>query len=64
MTKGFAEWRKSSYSGTQSNCVEVGRSREVVGIRDTKDREGGHLAVPVSRFLDFIGAVKDGTFER
>ncbi|MEB3371172.1 DUF397 domain-containing protein [Saccharopolyspora mangrovi] len=64
MTKGFGEWRKSSYSGTQSNCVEVGRGRDAVGIRDTKNREAGHLAVPVSRFQDFIGAVKDGTFER
>jgi hypothetical protein len=35
-----------------------------VGIRDTKNREAGHLAVPVPRFLDFIGSVKDEAFER
>jgi len=29
----MAEWRKSSYSATGENCVEVGRG---VGIRDSK----------------------------
>jgi hypothetical protein len=41
-----------------------GRACDRVGIRDTKNREAGHLAVPVPRFLDFIGSVKDEAFER
>jgi hypothetical protein len=37
-------WVKSSYSGSQANCVEIAASDRVM-IRDTKDRTG-----PVLRF--------------
>ena len=41
-----AIWRKSSRSGGNGgNCVEVGFGFDAVGIRDTKDRDGGHLEV-------------------
>ncbi|RSM39825.1 DUF397 domain-containing protein [Amycolatopsis balhimycina DSM 5908] len=50
-------WRKSSYSTNDSNCVEVATSTAgTVGIRDTKDREGGHLAVPVSAWAAFLNS--------
>ena len=42
MSKGI--WVKSSYSGSQANCVEVA-VRGGVLVRDTKDRGG-----PVLRF--------------
>ena len=29
-------WRKSSYSGGQGNCVEVGEPAPVVAVRDSK----------------------------
>lgn len=37
-------WRTASYSGDNSNCVEVAAG-ETVGVRDTKDRGGGQLSV-------------------
>lgn len=37
-------WRTSAYSKEGQDCVEVKLSR-VVGVRDTKDRRGGELAV-------------------
>jgi hypothetical protein len=37
-------WRKSSYSGQEAECVEVALAR-VVRIRDTKDRPGGTLEI-------------------
>ena len=33
-------WRKSSYSGSEANCVEVGNAAGLVKVRDTKDRQG------------------------
>jgi hypothetical protein len=42
-----AQWRKS-YSGTESACVEVAFTPDLVAIRDTKNREGGTLVVPKS----------------
>ena len=32
-------WNKSSYSGSQANCVEV-TVRDRIMVRDTKDRTG------------------------
>lgn len=35
-------WRTSSYSGNASgNCVEVAITRDVIHVRDSKDRAGG-----------------------
>jgi hypothetical protein len=38
-------WRKSSYSSNTESCVEVNTAVVPVGVRDTKDRAGGELAV-------------------
>ena len=51
------EWRKSSYSGTQTNCVEVASAPDMVGVRDTKDRDGGVLPVPSPAWQAFITRV-------
>lgn len=42
---GTAAWRTSSYSGGQTNCVEVALDRASARVRDTKAREAGHLEV-------------------
>lgn len=51
---GNAVWRKSSYSTAESNCVEVGVASEAVGVRDTKDRDGGTVAVPAASWAGFV----------
>lgn len=43
MEFGDALWRKSSFSGTETNCVEVAWA---VGVRDSKNPDGGHLTIP------------------
>lgn len=54
-----APWRKSSYSGgAQTNCVEVAPVTGAVGIRDTKNREGGHLAVSPAAFRGLVALAK------
>ncbi|GAA4858118.1 DUF397 domain-containing protein [Saccharopolyspora cebuensis] len=56
-----AVWRKSSRSaGNGGNCVEVGFTPTAIGIRDTKDRDGGTLAITAARWSDFLDATKGG----
>jgi hypothetical protein len=47
-------WKKSSYSGGENNaCVEIGTGGPDIGIRDTKDRACGTLAVSREAFDAF-----------
>lgn len=58
-----ASWRKSSLSAyNDNNCVEVAPCAAVVAVRDTKDREGGTLAIPASAWDAFVGAAKGAAF--
>lgn len=67
-------WRKSSYSGGQSECVEVGwrkasysategncvevRLDRSVGIRDTKAREQGQLTVTPAAWTAVLSSLR------
>lgn len=53
-----AQWRKSSYSGTASNCVEVAYAERVAGVRDSKKADGPVLVFPESRWADFLAGQK------
>ncbi|MFF1608528.1 DUF397 domain-containing protein [Amycolatopsis sp. NPDC058278] len=50
-------WRKSSYSGAESNCVEVKLDRSV-GIRDTKARAHGELNVSRAAWAAAVSALR------
>lgn len=52
-------WRKSSYSGTDSNCVEVAPLPGTTGIRDSKDRDGGELRVSRTVWHAFVRSMRD-----
>jgi uncharacterized protein DUF397 len=60
--KPITNWQKSSYSGEESNCVEVGKAPNLVGVRDTKDRDGGMLAFGQGSWGSFLAAVKAERF--
>ncbi|WP_438388040.1 DUF397 domain-containing protein [Actinopolyspora saharensis] len=57
-------WFKSSYSNNDIGCVEVALTPEAVGIRDTKDRSGGTLAVPPRAWAGFVNRLKTGEYDR
>jgi hypothetical protein len=51
----MTDWRKSSYSGSGDNCVEVGRG---VGIRDSKAPQT-HLPVSPDAWSAFLRLTLD-----
>lgn len=56
-------WRKSSYSGTNGQCVEIGEGvTGVVPVRDSKDPEGPALSFAPDAFAAFVDAIKAGQF--
>ncbi|MEO3827429.1 DUF397 domain-containing protein [Actinomadura sp. B10D3] len=56
------QWRKSSHSGgaDDEHCVELGRLAPgaEIGVRDSKDPDGGHLALSAAQFASLIEQVK------
>jgi len=53
-------WRKSSKS-TQKDCVEVDMDNPAiptVGVRDSKDKDGGQLRVSQPAWATFIDSLK------
>jgi hypothetical protein len=57
-------WRKSSRSNAaQDACVEVGAGADVIGVRDTKDRDGGTLVFDSEIWRAFAAKVKAGHFD-
>lgn len=59
-------WRKSSYSGgaTDEACVELAVLPEGVGVRDSKDPDGGRLVVSRAQLGSLMEAIKEGSPDR
>ena len=58
-------WRKSSRSMTDGNCVEVaGPVGDFVGVRDSQYPEGTVLAFTQGEWVAFVGGVRSGEFDR
>lgn len=45
-------WRKSSFSGSGGNCLEV--RQDLAAVRDSKNPAGPALAVDLSRLLTAV----------
>lgn len=61
-----AQWRKSSHSNDQGDCVEVAfLDGDRVGVRDSKDRGAGPaLVFTPAEWSAFVRGVTGGEFER
>ncbi|MEU6152291.1 DUF397 domain-containing protein [Actinosynnema sp. NPDC047251] len=51
-------WRKSSFSGGNSDCVEVSLAPTGVGVRDSKNPQAGRLTVPRATWRIFLAALR------
>ncbi|TQN27771.1 uncharacterized protein DUF397 [Haloactinospora alba] len=51
------DWHKSSYSKGDTNCVEVAEG-PVTAVRDTQNRQAGHLSFPASEWKAFLNKVR------
>ena len=45
------EFRKSSYSGNEGNCVELAHTG---AVRDSKNPDGGRLEVPLTGLIALV----------
>ncbi|WP_141577065.1 DUF397 domain-containing protein [Actinomadura sp. WMMA1423] len=56
------QWRKSTRSSgvNDEDCVELGRLAPGagIGVRDSKDPEGGHLALSLAEFAGLVERIK------
>jgi hypothetical protein len=53
-----ADWRRSSYSGSNGNCVEAAGDGRVVAVRDSKNPVGHCLAFKPSAWREFAARLK------
>ncbi|MFV2198482.1 DUF397 domain-containing protein [Nocardiopsis sp. LOL_012] len=51
------DWHKSSYSGNTGHCVEVAEGA-TTAVRDTQNRELGHLDVPALEWTALLTSVR------
>jgi hypothetical protein len=54
----MAGWRKSTYSGSNTNCVEVAFGTDHVGVRDSKNPGAAALVFPVAEWASAVSRVR------
>ncbi|GAB2495264.1 DUF397 domain-containing protein [Nocardiopsis aegyptia] len=53
-------WHKSTYSENGSHCVEVKETARGADVRDTQNREAGHLSFPAGEWSALLRASSVG----
>ncbi|TWF96545.1 DUF397 domain-containing protein [Kitasatospora viridis] len=63
LTSTSPTWRKSTFSGAQSECVEVADGIPgTVPVRDSKNPDGAALLFPTDAWTAFVGQLKRDGF--
>lgn len=58
-TVDSSTWRKASYSSNNGGaCVETANAVSGVAVRDTTDRDGATLVIPVDSWSAFVGSLR------
>jgi hypothetical protein len=57
-----ATWRKSSRSGSDTNCVEIAELPQTIAVRDSKDPYGPVLAFDRTAWAGFVNGIHQRTF--
>ncbi|MEU4762227.1 DUF397 domain-containing protein [Actinosynnema sp. NPDC023794] len=52
------QWRKSTYSSTNPDCVELAVTPESTAVRDSKQPAAGELSFPRESFAAFLAGLK------
>ena len=60
----YLNWRKSTYSFANGNCVEVGTGHALVAVRDSTDPDGPVIDVSPRAWIEFTEHVKRATPRR
>jgi len=56
----YENWRKSTYSLSNGNCLEVGSGQGMVAVRDSMDPDGPAIDVSPRAWIEFTAHVKRG----
>ncbi|HEY6278359.1 MAG TPA: DUF397 domain-containing protein [Streptosporangiaceae bacterium] len=59
-----AQWRKSSHSSAQGQCVEVAHLPAAVAVRDSRHPDGAVLLLSRPAWAAFLDGVKAGRLGR
>jgi hypothetical protein len=61
--ESITNWRTSTRSSHDGNCVEVGLGGGRIAVRDSKNRAAGYFSVDPEQWCAFVTGVKRGTFD-
>jgi hypothetical protein len=57
-----SRWHRSTRCGSDA-CVEVATVDRIVGVRDSRDRQGPVLVFRFDEWTAFLAGVRDGEFD-